>query len=516
MRISSRAVAAILGLCVSIACGQVPTGEEGVAITVYSVAAPGAIPVEMYQPALQPPGYYAQPLPGYAIVKQQRKAALKEGRSTLRFADVAAKIEPTTVLFKSLTDPDGTAVLEQNFEFDLVGPEKLLEKFVDRPVTLQFVRENGNVDQLRGTLLSNAGGAIILNTGEAANPIQIIRQNSERIALSELPGGLITRPTLVWDLQAKRGGEHLVQVSYETRGITWWADYNLVFREGANANSGVLDLSAWVSLINRAGATFPDATLKLVAGDVQRVQAERQMAISNGAPSESMWSAPMAGFVEKSFFEYHLYTLGRPTTLPDNSTKQIELFPAARDVPCEKVLVYYGLNVPWWTWGAPNQDRELGLAMNTKVDVYLRLVNDEQSKLGMPLPAGRIRVNKLDPADETLEFIGEARIDHTPRNEKVLVKLGSAFDVVGERRQTDFSIDVDRRQMDEGIEIKVRNRKQEPVQVIVKENLYRWSNWKILAKSHDFEQQDARTIHLPITVPADGEVVVKYGVHYWW
>lgn len=516
MRIRKIAAAFVLATTVSLARGQSPAAEEGVALTVYSVSAPGAIPGEMYQPALQPPGYYVQPLPGYAIVKQQRKVSLKEGRSTLRFMDVAAKIEPTTVLFKSLTDPDGTAVLEQNFEFDLVGPEKLLEKFIDRPVTLQFVRESGNVDQLRGTLLSNAGGALILNTGDAANPIQIIRHTPERIGLSELPGGLITRPTLVWDLHAKRGGEHLVRVSYEARGITWWADYNLVFREGANANSGVLDLSAWVSVINRAGATFPDATLKLVAGDVQRAQPQRMAGFGGGARSDIAANAPMPGFEEKSFFEYHLYTLGRPTTLPDNSTKQIELFPPARNVPCEKVLVYYGLNVPWWNWGSPIQDRELGLAMNTKVDVYLRLVNDEKSGLGMPLPSGRIRVNKLDPADETLEFIGEDTIDHTPRNEKVLVKLGSAFDVVGERRQSDFSIDVDRRQMDEGIEIKLRNRKQEPVQVIVKENLYRWSNWKILARSHDYEQQDARTVHFPVAVPADGEVVVKYGVHYWW
>jgi hypothetical protein len=516
VKVSTFVVAAAFGLAIRTASGQTSAGEEGVAITVYSVSAPGAIPSEVYQPALQPPGYYAQPLPGYAIVKQQRRVSLTEGRSTLRFADVAARIEPTTVLFKSLTDPEGTAVLEQNFEFDLVGPEKLLEKFIEQPVTLQFVRESGSVDQLRGTLLSNAGGAIILNTGDAANPIQIIRHTPERIGLSEVPGGLITRPTLVWNLHAKRAGEHLVRVSYETRGVTWWADYNLVFREGANANSGALDLSAWVSIINRAGATFPDAKLKLVAGDVQRIRPQSLAGFGGGARNEAARDMSLSGFQERSFFEYHLYTLGRPTTLSDNSTKQVELFPPARNVPCEKVLVYYGLSVPWWNWSDPIQDRELGVAMNTKVDVYLRLVNDEASGLGIPLPSGRIRVNKLDPADETLEFIGEDTIDHTPRNEKVLVKLGAAFDVVGERRQTDFSIDVARRQMDEGLEIKVRNRKQEPVQVIVKENLYRWSNWKILARSHDFEQQDARTVHFPITVPADGEVVVKYGVHYWW
>jgi len=223
------------------------------------------------------------------------------------------------------------------------------------------------------------------------------------------------------------------------------------------------------------------------------------------------------GFEEKAFFEYHLYTLGRPTTLPDNSTKQIELFPAARGVPCEKVLVYYGLQEGFRGMvGAPMSDRNFGTQCNKKVDIYLKFKNEEKIGLGMPLPAGRIRVSKLDPADKTLEFIGEDKIDHTPKNEEVLIKLGTAFDVVGERVQTDFAVDVSRHTMDEAIEIKVRNHKTEPVKVIVKENLYRWSNWKITESTHKWEKADSRTIHFPVTVEKDGEVVIRYKVHYWW
>jgi hypothetical protein len=224
-----------------------------------------------------------------------------------------------------------------------------------------------------------------------------------------------------------------------------------------------------------------------------------------------------AGFQEKTFFEYHLYTLGRQSTLPDNSTKQIELFPAVSAVPCEKTLVYYGQAGMYSNFGpSPYVDRNFGLTGNKKVDTYLSFKNSQENKMGIPMPAGRVRVSKLDTADGSLEFIGEDRIDHTPKNENILLKLGSAFDVVGERRQVDFKIDSSRNTMTEEIEIKIRNRKEEPVKVIVKENLYRWTNWKIVAANQDYEKQDARTIHFPVTVPADKEVVVRYTVKYTW
>jgi hypothetical protein len=223
------------------------------------------------------------------------------------------------------------------------------------------------------------------------------------------------------------------------------------------------------------------------------------------------------GFAQKSFFEYHLYTLGRATTLPDNSTKQIELFPAAQKVPCEKTLVYYGrppghLGV----LGSPLTDRDYGIPTNKKVDVYLEFKNAEAQGMGMPLPSGRMRVSKLDPADNTLEFIGENRIDHTPRNERVVLKLGSAFDVVGDRRQAEFAVDSQRRTMREEIEIRLRNQKKERVTVQVKETLYRWVNAKVTNASHEYRMDDARTVMFPVTIAAGGEAVVRYTASYSW
>jgi hypothetical protein len=225
--------------------------------------------------------------------------------------------------------------------------------------------------------------------------------------------------------------------------------------------------------------------------------------------------AKVAGFEEKSFFEYHLYTLGRPTSLPDNSTKQIELFPTARSVPCEKTLVYQG-GPGYFQSGAPLTDRGYGIEGNRKVDTFVTFRNAQENNMGMPLPAGRMRVSKLDTADKSLEFIGEDTIDHTPRNEKVLIKLGSAFDVVGERRQVSFNIDTSRKTMTEEIEVKLRNQKNEPVAVLVKESLYRWVNASITQKTHDFEKLDARTVQFPVKIAPAREAVVRYTVQYTW
>jgi hypothetical protein len=224
------------------------------------------------------------------------------------------------------------------------------------------------------------------------------------------------------------------------------------------------------------------------------------------------------GFQEKSFFEYHLYTLGRPTSLPNNSTKQIELFPARNDVPVEKTFVYYGLADQWrhYISPQPNQDRDLGNQSNKKVDVYLQLKNTEANGMGMPLPAGRIRVYKQDDADAANEFIGEDVIQHTPKDEDVLIKLGSAFDIAGERTQTDFQVNWNGHVITESFEIKLRNHKTERVNVIVKENLYRWTNWEITQSTDKWEKQDFRTIHIPVQVGPDGEKVVRYTVKYTW
>jgi hypothetical protein len=274
-----------------------------------------------------------------------------------------------------------------------------------------------------------------------------------------------------------------------------------------------MDLSAWVSIINQSGAGYDNAKLKLIAGDVNRAKApapRRDMVMRVAMAEEAD-----GGFEEQAFFEYHLYTLGRRTDLPDQSTKQIQLFPTARGIRCQKELVFAPtMN---WRWrGGQQLDQGYGVYGKADVNVYLRFKNEQEQQLGIPLPAGRIRVNQLDPADGSLEFIGEDVIDHTPRNEEVLIEMGNAFDVVGERKQTDFRIDTRSRNLWETFEIRLRNQKDEPVEVIVLENLYRMANWKIEQPSQEFSKEDSHRIRFEVEIPPEGERVVTYTVHYTW
>lgn len=499
------ALLALSGLSVAAAQAQTPVAN---ALTIYSSTQAGGIPPEVFRSG----GQHGYAVPGYAVVRHERPMDLASGRNELRFTDVAGLIDPTTVSFKSLTDPDGTRVIEQNFQFDLVDTAKLLEKYIDHEIIVEQARGE-SVESIAGTLLSTSGG-LVLRLADGS--VRTITQHSG-VRLPNLPGGLITRPTLVWDISARQAGEHLARVAYQTAGITWWADYNLVFAEGKDANSCKIDVGAWVSILNQSGASYPEARIKLIAGDVHRAPPPVQASRLARVPMAAEAMADQAkGFEEKAFFEYHLYTLGRPSSLPDNSTKQIELFPQVSEVACERTLVYQGQDAFWGYGGAPYTERSFGVTGNRKVDSYLSFRNDKEGGMGVPLPAGRVRVSKLDSADDTLEFIGEDRIDHTPRNENVLLKLGSAFDVVGERRQLDYSVDSARRTITEEIEVKLRNRKDEPVRVVVKERLYRWSNWRIQSSTHQWQKQDANTIHIPVTVPSDKEVVLRYTVRYSW
>jgi len=271
-------------------------------------------------------------------------------------------------------------------------------------------------------------------------------------------------------------------------------------------------LSAWVSIINQSGASYDDARLKLIAGDVNRaeIRQPRRDVVYKMAMAEDS-----DGFQEKSFFEYHLYTLDRRTSLPDNSTKQIQLMPAARGIQCQKELVFAPtLNMPYY--GYQQFDQEYGRYGNGEINVYLRFENDKSQQLGIPLPAGRIRVNQADPEDGSLEFIGEDVIAHTPRNEDVLIEMGNAFDVVGERKQTDFRVDTRTRNLWETFEITLRNHKDEAVDVAVLENLYRAANWKIENASQSHLKENSNRIRFDVNVPSEGERVVRYTVHYTW
>lgn len=485
--------------------------QTGTSLTVYSSAQPGGIPAEWYRPLPGMGSPIASQLPGFALVRLERELQVPRGRGTIQFSDVAALIDPTTVQFLSLTDPGGTKVLEQSFQFDLVSQEKLLSRYIDRGVSVEQQSGDG-VRKIDGTLVSSNDGLVIRGSD---GQLHALREWSN-VSFGELPGGLITRPTLEWDIVSGRGGLQDVRVSFQTGGITWWADYNLIFTEGADANSGFVDVGAWVSLLNQSGVRYQDAKLKLIAGDVNRVQAMPQ-AMRGKVLMDMVVTAEAApaGFEQKAFFEYHLYTLGRPATIANNSTRQIELFDAASRVPAKKQLVYDGA-AGMQFYGGLVQEPEYGPGGNTKVDVFLKFRNDKASGMGIPLPAGRIRVSQQDKADGSLEFIGEDTIRHTPKDEDVRVRLGTAFDVVGERRQTDFTVNTKGREMEEAFEIKVRNHKDQAVEVVVRENLYRWSEWKLAEQSQPHARKDAQTIEFPVKVAAGGEAVVTYRVRYTW
>jgi hypothetical protein len=482
------------------------------ALTVYSQTGSAPIAAELLRPG--DGGLQGNAVPGFAIVRDERELELPAGRSLQRFADVAAWVDPATVNFVSLTDP-ATRVLEQGLRFDLASQRKLLARHVGRQVTVERPA-TAQTSSLSGTLLSAgsaAGDGLVLRAADGS--VTVVRDYTA-IRFAELPGGLVTQPTLEWLLNTPRGGKHRVRVSYETGGISWWADYNLVFRPGKDANSGTLDLAAWVNLVNLSGASFRDTRLKLVAGDVQRTGAQEVRPMLRAVESAMVGTAaPDAGFASKALAEFHLYTLGRRVDLPDNATRQLGLFDEVRQVPARRLLVYRGFEAGFG-FGGPVLERDLGIVSGRRVDALLEFRNDKAAGLGIPLPAGRVRVSQLDEGDGSLEFIGEDRIEHTPRDEQLRIRLGSSFDVLGERRQTDFSIDTRARWLEEEIEISLRNRKDEAVEVQVIEPMFRSAEWKLIRQSQASEKLDARQIRFLARVAGNGETVVRYRVRYSW
>jgi len=440
------------------------------------------------------------------LVKDKREIKLDKGVQKVEFDDVAAQIDPTSVHFKSLTAPDKCSVLEQNFEYDLVSREKLLQKYIGKEIEIEKRLGTGGEKKeiIKGTLLSIAGG-ITLQTDN-----KILVDPSGEISLSKLPEGLILKPTLSWILENELPGKHNIEVDYLTNGINWDADYVIV----SDKDDKNLDLTGWVTIDNKSGAAYKDAKLKLIAGDINRVSPPG-MAREDVMYNTRMKKAAAPQFEEKSFFEYHMYTLQRPATVRDNETKQIE-FVSAANVPVKKLFIYNGAAQQFYGYNEYSRsDRNYGTQTNKKVYVMLEFKNSKENNLGIPLPKGKMRVYKED-SDKSLEFIGEDNIDHTPKDEQIRIYLGDAFDIVGERVQTDFKVDTDAKWIDETIKINLRNHKEEPVEVKVVEKLYRWSNWKITQKSQDYKKKDSNTIEFNVEIPKDSETVVTYKVHYWW
>jgi len=430
-----------------------------------------------------------------ALVRDVRNLTLPSGTSDLRFLDVASAIDPTSVHIRSLDGAAPFSVIEQNYRYDLISPDKLLDRYVGREMDV-FVSMGGDQPGRweRATLLSNNGGPVY----RIGNRIAL--GEGMRVRLPDLPADLAARPTLVWKLDAGRGGPRLVEASYLTSQISWTADYiAMLGGDGKHA-----DLSGWVTLDNRSGAAYRNATVQLVAGDIHRAM-PAPAAMLMGAAAERMARSDQSQFREEGFFEYHLYTLNRRATILDRETKQIQLL-AARDIPVTKEMLYFGAADSWRT-----QDGEV--RSNQKIGVYLRVKNAKEKGLGMPLPKGRVRVYQRDPRG-TEQFLGEDHIDHTPRNEEIKLKVGDAFDVVGSRRQTEYKRTFSIKGLyaaDVAFEVEIRNHKSGPVTVGVLEPLF--GDWRVVTASHAWKKQDAHTLRFDVKVPADKAVKVTYKVH---
>lgn len=472
--------------------------SEQYALTIYSSAG-GALDGSQLDDASQ--------IPGYALVTDTREMEFPSGRGEVRFTDVAQHIDPTTVSFASLSDPAGTRVLEQNYQFDLVSQSKLLNRYVGEQIV---VSQSAGQERLvhKGTLLGARDGLLM----QTENGVLALN-NYDSFAFASLPGGLITKPTLVWLVDAQKSGTHLARVAYQTKGMTWWADYNVIL--SGDEKNPKMDLSAWVTIVNQSGGSYPQAQIKLVAGEVNRAPAAAP------APQVMMKARGVASlaedaFVESSLFEYHLYTLGRRSDLPENSSKQLQLFPAKVGVNARRQLVF---SVPSFQntmyYGGANTDQNLGTFAEGEVNAYLEFDNKAAEGLGMPLPKGRVRVSQAS-ADGQLEFIGEDAIAHTPKNETVRLKLGQSFDVVGDRTRTDFQLDTTAKTMTESFKISVRNRKTVATKVLVREYMYRWSGWDLTQSSVKGDKRDAQTIDFPLEIAADSEAELRYTVKYRW
>lgn len=434
-----------------------------------------------------------------ALVKETRSVDLKEGVNAVRITDVPAQIDPTSLHFVSLTDPEHTVVLEQNYEYDLVNTLKVLHKYVDREV--RITTQDGSV--YVGTLLSAEGDIILSNENGG---LTILKQDQiQKFELAELPEGLITRPTLEWLVRAAQAGTHEVELAYLTNGINWHANYVILL----NKDETALDLNGWVTVDNRSGGSFKDAKLKLVAGEIAR--ATQEVPVRREVLKMVPETAPTPQVEERKFFEYHLYEVQRPVTILNNQTKQIE-FISQSDIPAVK---RYILNLARFAFGGGViADPEYGSKAKGNPDVYVEFQTGKESGLDKPLPAGVVRLYKED-VDGAPLLIGEAQIGHTPVGERVKLRVGRAFDIVGERVQTDFT-KLGPRALEESYEITIRNHKDEDVTIRVVEPLFRAAEWEIVNSSQDYTKADAHTIFFDVEVPANGEATVTYTVRYRW
>jgi hypothetical protein len=434
----------------------------------------------------------------FAVVRESRQMSFEKGLNTVKFTDVASAIDPTSVNFRCLSAPGAVSILEQNYEYDLVNQASLLKRYIGKNVTVNLKGSGADTGrEISGRLLTAMGNNLILKS--QTNSIEILNDDSvENISLKELPDDLVTKPTLVWLADVRKKGDQLCQVTYTTGQINWHADYSAVL----NADETKIDFTGWVTIDNKSGATYRDSTIKLIAGDVRRITEPEP--VRRGRMLALGMEAGAPGFEEKPFMEYHLYTLGRKSTINNNQVKQIEFITPALGVPIKKLYIYergrqqiYGRS----------QQRD-------KVQIKLEFENTKKNSLGIALPKGKVRVFKKDPADDMLEFVGEDRIDHTPRKEKLLLYIGNAFDIVPEYTLLDSK--PTRRKRVETHKIELRNRKAQAVTVFVDEKFSAWVNWTIDKSTHKYEKRDARTARFEVRIDADSTATIEYTATQTW
>jgi hypothetical protein len=429
-----------------------------------------------------------------ALVRDVRNLMLARGMSDLHFMDIAATVNPATVHFRSLTQPSRVSVLEQNYEYDLLEPEKLLKKYVGRDVTLVRTRRgetSGREEEVKARLLSYNSAPVWQIGGEIVTGMQ-----ADHIRFPELPGNLYSRPTLIWTLDNTGGTRHRVEASYLAGRLSWNADYVLTVARDDKA----ADLDGWVTVVNGSGTSFRNAKLQLVAGDLNRVRQVMGSMLSDAVARKEMpASAPQ--MAQEAFSDYHLYTLARKTTVNNNETKQVSMlgataFPVQKRYAVDGQAFYYrNVQHP----GAPIKD---------VVQVYYQFKNDEKAGLGMPMPAGTVRVYQSD-SKGGVQFVGEDRINHTPKDEAVDLKIGNAFDVVCERKQTDFQ-KIAASTYEVEYEVTLRNHKTVPVQVDVNEPI--GGTWRMLQSSHQWTKTSAWAAQFSVPVDAESAAVLKYRV----
>lgn len=475
----------------------------------------------------------------FAVVKEAIRLDLEEGEQEVRINDITAHLEPDSVIVRDIRNPLSLTILEQNYEPDPLNQGLMLQKLEGRTLMFETTAPNtGEKIRMQGKILRSGyvphtgvfqqyGSPYAMRQMAYANPQgggQPIVEVGGKIMFG-LPGiplfdslgdDTFLKPTLLWKLASADGGKRDIEFSYLTKGMRWEASYNVVAPE----NGDTYDIVGWVTLENMSGKDFSNARIKLMAGDVNRAQpeTERFALAADGMMRGRSGEVGQPVTAERAFDEYHLYDVVRRTTLRDREVKQIEFLNAPR-VNVRRVYVYDGALISprhrGWDVETIRRQREYGTECNSKIWVMLEFDNAETNGLGVPLPRGKAKIYRRD-RDGRPEFTGEDWIDHTPRSEMVRLFTGNAFDLVGERRQTDFQLNTGRNELSESFEIVLRNHKDEPVHVRIVEHLYRWLQWEITNSSQDFAKKDARTIEFEVKVPPGGQAIVNYTAFYRW